>query len=98
MLVGGKCATYKFDILTNSLIRYPRFSSQAAFAGEFTGFKSASVYKMGQSQGQDFASRVATQAASVSVDRHLLITMFFTLFLLCTAILTLLKGIHTLSV
>jgi hypothetical protein len=88
----------KVDILTHSLSFYPRFSPQASSFGEFNGFKSASVYKMGQSEGQDFAGRVATQAASVSMDRHLLITMLLHLYLFCTAILTLLKDALALSV
>jgi len=83
----------KVDILTHSLSFYPLLSPQASSFGEFNGFKSASVYKMGQSEGQDFAGRVATQAASVSMDGHLLITMLFHLFLFSTTILTLFKSI-----
>ena len=53
---------------------------------------------MGQSEGQDFAGRVATQAASVSVDRQVLITLLFYDIELCAAVFTLLKGFNTLSV
>jgi len=41
-----------------------RAAAKTSAFGEFNGFKAASVYKMGQSEGQDFAGRVATQAAS----------------------------------
>lgn len=50
---------------------YPCFFVQTSAFGEFNGFKSASVYKMGQAEGQDFAGRVATQAASVSSNEIL---------------------------
>jgi len=41
-----------------------RAAAKTSAFGEFNGFKAASVYKMGQSEGQDFVGRVATQAAS----------------------------------
>ena len=51
-----------------SLQSLSHFSLSSPFSqsSDFTGFKASSVYKMGQSEGQDFAGRVATQAASVS--------------------------------
>jgi glyceraldehyde-3-phosphate dehydrogenase (NADP+) (phosphorylating) len=42
----------------------PRRAAKATFAGEFNGMKSANVFQqVGQGQSQDFASRVAVQAA-----------------------------------